>query len=130
MDIQNLDPKAAFARMQSHPDHVFIDVRTPMEYAQGHPAGAKNIPWAMPDPASGMMAPNPSFLEQVQQLADAGKTLFVSCQSGGRSMGACRDLQKAGYTALVNVDGGFGGRRDPFGGVAVAGWRGAGLPVE
>jgi hypothetical protein len=47
-----------------------------------------------------------------------------------RSMNACRELQEAGYASLVNVDGGFGGKRDPMGGLAAPGWRDAGLPVE
>lgn len=129
MNIKNLDPLSAHQSLQKDSDCVFIDVRTPMEYSQGHPKGAVNVPWALPDPASGMLAPSPDFVNTVKSLCSIEKALYVSCQSGGRSMNACRDLANAGFLNLVNVDGGFGGRRDPTGRV-VAGWRDAGLPVE
>lgn len=130
MALENSDPASAHAAMQADPDHVLIDVRTPMEFAQGRPKGSVNIPWAMPDPSSGMMAPNPNFVADVKKIAAGKKTVFVSCQSGGRSMGACRDLANAGFQNLVNIDGGFGGKRDGFGRVVAPGWRDAGLPVE
>ena len=129
MPIENLDPAGAHAAMQSGAPHVFLDVRTPAEFAGGHPAGATNVPWALPDPASGMMAPNPAFLAEVRRIAPPERRIFVSCQSGGRSMGACRDLAQAGYADLVNVAGGFGGGRDAYG-RPITGWRDAGLPVE
>ena len=50
---------------------------------------------------------------------------------GGRSARAAQLLAGAGYEAAVNVDGGFGGRRDPATGQVIAeGWAPAGLPVE
>lgn len=50
---------------------------------------------------------------------------------GGRSARAAQLLAGAGYETAVNVDGGFGGRRDPATGRVMAeGWAEAGLPVE
>ena len=128
MAITNLDPKSAHAAMAAAQGHVFVDVRTPMEYAQGHPAGAVNVPWALPDPSSGMLAPNPQFVAEMAKVATPDRAVYLSCQSGGRSMNACRDLEQVGYKSLVNIDGGFGGRRDPMG-RPIAGWRDSGLPV-
>jgi phage shock protein E len=40
------------------------------------------------------------------------------CRSGNRSRTACEQLAQAGFTTLVNVDGGIGA------------WTAAGYPVE
>jgi len=130
MPIQNLGPRAAHDAMTKDKSHVFVDVRTPEEYDQGHPAGAVNVPWALLDPASGQMAHNPAFLSTMRKHYEPATKLYVSCQSGMRSMNACRELQEAGFQSLVNVDAGFGGKRDPMGNLAAPGWRDAGLPVE
>jgi len=121
MPIRSIDPDAAHAEMRST-DHVFLDVRTPEEYAAGHPEGAVNVPWALADPASGM-TPNPDFLPTVRKHFGTDRTIYVSCQMGGRSMKACDELQAAGFEDVVNVDGGFGGRPE------LPGWAQRGLPV-
>jgi rhodanese-related sulfurtransferase len=130
MPIQDLDPAAAHAAMSAEKGHVFLDVRTVEEYDRGHPAGAINIPWALLDPRSGQMAHNKGFLEAARQVAKPEQTVYASCQSGMRSMNACKELEAAGYGKLVNVAGGFGGKRGPMGNVVAAGWHDAGLPVE
>ena len=76
------------------------------------------------DPRSGTPGPNPNFIADVKKLAAPEAHLYVSCQAGGRSIGACRDLAAAGFLNLINVDGGFGGRP------GTPGWRDSGLPVE
>lgn len=130
MAIESLDPKAAHDAMSQAGDYTFVDVRTVEEYEQGHPEGAINVPWAVRDPAGGGMAHNADFLPTMQKHVDSGRKLFVSCQAGGRSLKACQELESAGYSTLVNVDGGFGGRRDEMGRVVVTGWAESGLPVE
>jgi rhodanese-related sulfurtransferase len=130
MPIESLDPQSAQAAMARDASPVFVDVRTEQEYDQGHPAGAMNVPWALPDASTGQMAPNPDFVATMRKVAPAGATIYASCQSGVRSLNACKALEGAGYTKLVNVSTGFGGKRDPSGRVVAAGWRDAGLPVE
>jgi E3 ubiquitin-protein ligase RNF13 len=130
MPIESLDPRSAHKAMSAESDFVFMDVRTVEEYEQGHPKHAINIPWAVIDPRSGQMAQNPDFLPTVQKTVKPGTKIYASCQSGIRSMNACRDLQGAGYVALVNIEGGFGGKRDPTGAISMDGWRDSGLPVE
>ena len=129
MPIRNLDPKSAHDLMQQSPGHVFLDVRTVEEYDAGHPAGSVNVPWALRDPASGGMAPNPDFVPAVQQRFPKTTRVFASCLGGVRSMNACRALESAGWTDLVNVDSGWGGKRDPSGRIVAPGWKDAGLPV-
>lgn len=128
MPFESLDPEAARAAMQADAQHAFLDVRTVEEFDAGHPEGALNVPWAVRD-ARGGMTPNPDFVSTVRKHVAPGARVFVSCQAGHRSVNACRELEQAGFTGLVNVDGGFGGRRDPFGRVVVPGWVACGLPV-
>ena len=130
MPIESLDPASAHAAMQADSAFVFVDVRTVDEYEQAHPKGSVNIPWAVIDRRSGQMTQNLDFVAIVQRVAQPGTKIYTSCQSGIRSMNACRDLEGAGYTSLVNVEGGFGGKRDPSGAISMDGWRDAGLPVE
>jgi len=129
-NIESMDPKTAFDAIQADGACAFLDVRTTEEYDQGHPQGAVNVPWAIVDTRSGQMAPNPEFLATVQKHYGGEQKLFLSCQAGMRSLRACQDLEGAGFTNLVNVDGGYGGRRDPGGQVVTPGWVESELPVE
>ena len=130
MPIRSLDPQDAHADMAAAPGHVFVDVRTVQEYDAGHPAGAINVPWAVMDPAAGGMAPNPDFVPTMQKHFAKGTRIYASCQAGVRSLNACNALEAAGYTDLVNVAGGWGGKRDPFGRIVAPGWKDAGLPTD
>jgi rhodanese-related sulfurtransferase len=129
MSIRSLDPKSAHQLMQESPGHVFLDVRTVEEFDAGHPAGSVNVPWALRDPSGGM-APNPGFVAAVQKSVPAGTRVFASCLGGVRSLNALRALEGAGYADLVNVDTGWGGKRDPSGRIVAPGWKDAGLPVS
>ncbi len=123
MPIETTTSTPAHEAMSAHAEHAFLDVRTETEYDAGHPAGSLNIPWVFSD-GQGGMAPNADFLATVEKHVPKNRTVFVSCKMGGRSMAACQALEAAGYTSLVNIDGGFGGRP------GVAGWAESGLPVE
>ncbi|SDZ31945.1 rhodanese-like domain-containing protein [Herbiconiux ginsengi] len=82
---------------------IVIDVREADEYAGGHVPGGVNIP-----------------LSQLADRLDAvprHSTVFVICQSGGRSARATDFLTGQGIDA-INVEGGTGA------------WISAGLPVE
>ena len=129
MPIESMEPSAAHQAMSGDDSCAFLDVRTCDEYDQGHPEGAVNVPWALVD-ATGQMAPNPDFVPTVQKTFPAEQRLFLSCQAGMRSLRACQDLESAGYKDLVNVDGGFGGRRDPMGQLVTTGWVDSDLPVQ
>ena len=128
MPIRNLDPKAAHQLMQQSPGHVFLDVRTVEEFDAGHPAGSVNVPIALRDPSGGM-APNADFVAAVQKRAPKDTCIVASCLGGVRSLNALRALEAAGYSNLVNVDSGWGGKRDPSGRIAAPGWKDSGLPV-
>ena len=109
--------------------HRYIDVRTEAEFANGHPAGAVNIPVAFSDPARGMMM-NADFVKVVEANFSHDKKIVVGCQAGPRSNAAAGFLQQAGFTNISNMVGGFGGMRDPMGAVIAPGWATSGLPVS
>lgn len=83
-----------------------IDVRGSDDYVGGHLPESRNIP-----------------LEQLEERAgDLDKfkdtPLILVCQTGARSSGACKQLEKLGFNRVSNLEGG------------IAGWRSAGLPVK
>ena len=48
--------------------------------------------------------------------------VIVGCQMGGRSQFAGEAMTAAGYTDVSNMQGGFGGAKNPMGEVTVPGW--------
>jgi rhodanese-related sulfurtransferase len=129
MAIKEVTPQQAHDLLVANADSVYIDVRTEREFANGHPAGAVNIPVAFPDPARGMTV-NPDFVKVVEANFPREKMIIVGCQAGPRSNAAAGLLQQAGFQDVSNMLGGFGGMRDPMGTVIAPGWASAGLPVS
>jgi rhodanese-related sulfurtransferase len=66
-----------------------VDVRTPAEFAQGHPKGARNIPLAV-------------LKERMGEL-DPAKPVLTCCASGMRSASARSRLMRAGFKAVHNA---------------------------
>ena len=80
-----------------------IDVRTPAEFGSVHAEGAVNHPM--------------ESLDVERLLFGKEDEIQVICQSGGRSMKVCQKLEAAGYSNVVNVEGG------------TSAWQASGLPV-
>lgn len=108
--------------------YVYLDVRTPVEYAEGHPPGAYNVPFAYS--AADGLAPNPAFVDEVRALVPPTRPVVVGCATGVRSLAAARLLIEAGFQQVVEQRAGMSGVRDAFGRVQERGWRDEGLPVE
>jgi rhodanese-related sulfurtransferase len=130
VSFKNASTTDTFEALKSNPDAIYLDVRTEQEFAQGHPAGALNVPVLFFEAQGGSPRPNDDFLAVVRRHIDAGREVYVGCQSGARSQRASDLMVGAGYSNVTNVTGGFGGQRDRAGNVLVAGWRDSGLPVE
>lgn len=79
-----------------------IDVREPYEYIGGHAPVAVNVPLS-------------EFVDRVGEVP-RDETVYIICESGGRSAQATQWLEDHGYRA-VNVLGG------------TSAWRSSGLPV-
>jgi rhodanese-related sulfurtransferase len=83
-----------------------VDVRTPVEFREVHSVHARNVPLDSLNPDKVM-----------NERADSDAPLYVICHSGNRSGKACEAFVAAGFTNVVNVDGG------------TSAWDEAGLPV-
>jgi rhodanese-related sulfurtransferase len=129
MATKELTPQQAHELLAASADAVYIDVRSESEFSGGHPAGAVNIPVALPDPARGMVM-NPDFVKVVEANFPKDKILVIGCQAGPRANAACGLLQQAGYQEIANMLGGFGGMRDQMGNLVRPGWAASGLPVS
>ncbi len=127
MQIRQTTPPEGYEILQRDARAVYLDVRTPEEFAAGHPEGAVNVPVIFF--RTGRSTPNPDFVPGVRRLVATNTPLLVGCQAGGRSQRAAELLVEAGYTDVTNVRGGFGGARDETGRVVIPGWRDAGLPI-
>jgi rhodanese-related sulfurtransferase len=127
MPIPQLTPEEAHTLLSQ--GYRYIDVRTEPEFANGHPAGAVNIPIAVPDPATGQITINPDFLSVVEAHFPKDAKIVCGCQSGPRSQRAAEMLAQAGFQTVVNMQGGFGGARDQMGRTITPGWSESGFPV-
>lgn len=70
------------AHDQKSKDTLFLDVRSPGEFAEGHIPGSQNIDFRKV----------PSQLETIKKY----KEIYVYCKSGGRASHSCRFLQSKG----------------------------------
>lgn len=92
---KNLSP-SEFEKGMTAPDAVIIDVRTPMEYKEGHIKNAKLIDIYDRD-----------FASEIEKL-DRNKTYYVYCRSGNRSSSAAGFMVSKGFTKVYNLNGGIG----------------------
>lgn len=127
MPYRNVNPTEAKALLDGSEGWRYVDVRTEAEFAQGHAAGASNIPIAVGTPPN--LQVNPDFLAVVKANFKKDQKLVLGCASGIRSAKACEVLVNAGYASLVNMSGGFLGSRNMFG-QSEKGWAALGFPTE
>ena len=91
---QNISPLVAVTKMNVE-DIVVIDVRDATEYQKSHIENAINLPLG-------------SLEEKLNSLDKYRKqTLLVNCQTGARSVSACKLLTKAGFDKVYNLLGGI-----------------------
>ncbi len=91
----NVSTPDAYALIESHPDMVVIDVRTPEEYQAGHLDGAINL-----DYYSG------GFLDRLKSL-DKNSTYIVYCRKGIRGGIALEMMRSLGFKEVYNILGGL-----------------------
>lgn len=93
LGADEMNVQALHQRMGGQVDLV-LDVRTPAEFAQGHVAGAVNIPLQELKARQAELAPYKD------------KEIAVICAVGGRSATATSYLRTEGYAQAYNVLGG------------------------
>lgn len=102
---QSVDANTFKQKLSTTPDKVILDVRTAEEYASGYIGDAINLDYY-----------SPAFKDQATRL-DKSKTYFVYCEAGGRSKSAASILRDAGFTKIVELNGG------------ISEWKAADLPI-
>ncbi|GAA1438963.1 MAG: rhodanese-like domain-containing protein [Nocardiopsis sp. BM-2018] len=105
MPPKAIDAAAVRALIETNPDTLLVDVRTPAEYESSHIDGAINLPLGQVD----------RHLERITQ--DAGGQMVLICQSGSRAEQCQGKLTKAGLEETVVMSGGMNA------------WTAAGAPV-
>ena len=93
--MEHLDAKTFKEKINSDPDGVILDVRTPQEEVEGTIENAININIMDAD-----------FPEKIKNL-DNSKNYYVFCRSGGRSATACEFMEENGYSNTYNLTGGI-----------------------
>ena len=106
MASTTIPPQQLFQLTQSGTPVELIDVRTPVEFREVHVLFARNVPLDQLDAA-----------QLVAGRTGSAQPLYVICRSGSRGKQACEKFQTAGFTNVVNVEGG------------TQAWDQAGLPV-
>jgi rhodanese-related sulfurtransferase len=96
MDAPGISPAQLAELCKEGKKIELIDVRTPVEFREVHVEIARNIPLDQLDAAAVMQARHES----------AHEPLYVICRSGGRGRQACEAFLKAGFSNVVNVEGG------------------------
>lgn len=122
MAVKRVSPEQALELMRAE-GYAYLDVRSVPEFAQGHPAGAYNVPLIHIGPVGNQA--NARFLEVVAKRFPKDAPLVVGCHTSGRSEQAARVLEQAGFTNLLIQAAGFVGASplDP-------GWGPKGLPTS
>jgi rhodanese-related sulfurtransferase len=92
--FRRIDVETFRAEREAGAFQAVVDVRSPAEFAAGHVPQALNIP-----------------IDQLKARTDelaAYQTapIAVICESGGRSLAASSTLVRAGFTGVVDVEGG------------------------
>ena len=96
MNIAVINPQEFAARCTDGSKIDLIDVRTPVEFREVHVEVARNVPLDQLDPAAIMKA----------RSGSANEPLYLICRSGSRGQQACEKFQKAGFSNVVNIEGG------------------------
>jgi rhodanese-related sulfurtransferase len=107
MSVSTITPRGLADFCQGGKEIDLIDVRTPVEYREVHAVGARNVPLDRLDAGAVMQARNDC----------RAQPLYVICRSGSRGRQACEKFLQAGFTNVINVEGG------------TLAWAECGLPV-
>lgn len=89
---------ARFKELMLDSTAVILDVRTANEVLEGKIQGAINVSYF-----------SNNFLSEVERIIPKDRIVLVYCAAGGRSAEACKQLKKAGYKSLFDLQTGYNG---------------------
>ena len=96
MTVTTMLPRQLAELCQAGRKIDLIDVRSPVEFREVHLEVARNVPLDRLDPAALMQ----------DRRGSAGEPVYVLCRSGSRGQKACEKFLHAGFSNVVNVEGG------------------------
>lgn len=91
---ESISPLIAVTKMNSD-DVAVLDVRESNEFIKSHIENAINIPLSKVEEQLGSLEKHKAH------------PLIVTCQTGARSVSACKTLTKAGFQQVFNMTGGM-----------------------
>lgn len=91
----NVLTPSEFRKGIKNTDIQLVDVRTYVEFDEGHIEGAKNIDYLADD-----------FEAQMSKL-DRDKPIYIYCASGGRSEVTASMLHELGFKNINDLSGGY-----------------------
>ena len=91
---RSIDINQGIEEMKDRPEAMLLDVRDPMEYADGHIPGSINVPVGSIAMAADAMPDN-----------DKEKPVYVYCLTGIRSRKAASILRDSGFTDVTDLGG-------------------------
>lgn len=92
-DYRRISMDEAIMMMNKEKDYIILDVRTGLEYLDGHIPGAINVP-------------NEEIgTDAIPVLPNKDQLILVYCRSGNRSKQAAAKLVKLGYTNIIEFGG-------------------------
>ncbi len=106
-EVLSITPRNLYRKWLREEEIEIIDVRSPVSFAEAHVPNARSVPFETLDPHEVM----------VQREGAVNEPLYIICQIGVRSRDAARLFMEAGFTNVVNVEGG------------TRAWQEAGFPV-
>lgn len=98
----DLDSETFSEKLNEDKNAVLIDVRTPMEYEQGHIPNSLLLDIMRPD-----------FINELDKL-DRDKNYYLYCRSGNRSFHAGRQMLMMGFKNVFNLEPGIIGWHKPL----------------
>ena len=107
MTVPTISSDRLYQKLLNKDPVDLIDVRTPVEFQESHPEGARNIPLHELSTDGALQ----------QEDGSDSQTVYFICQTGRRARRACKKMIEQGRTNVVNVEGGL------------SAWEHQGLPV-
>ena len=95
---QQISQDEAMQMLQEQSGYLIVDVRRPDEFAEGHIAGAINVPVEAINTAE-------EASELAEDLPDLDQVLLIYCRTGRRSKEASARLAEFGYTKVYEFGG-------------------------
>lgn len=100
--IREIDTTEAAEILARRDRTLFLDVREPDEFVDGHLPRAVLLPRGILEPRAAADSP-----ARDPDLADPDRPIIVYCASGGRSTLAAATLQELGFTDVRSLAGGI-----------------------